>query len=317
MKFLETVDTISEIRSIFKNGGPVRAAVSYWGDGALDSLCIEKGQDLYIVCDVLSGGCNPVEIRQLIKVLGKERVLTFDRLHAKVWFSDTMAIVGSSNASSNGLGFEGEEAASLTEANVAFSEAKTLDAIKKWWSGSILAGARLINNADLRRAKELRRRHRKARPLTKYPDLLTGLRAEPNAYKDRNLYVWVYKHGTFDPWVSGALEQARMNFGGNGRVECWQDVVDPPPPNSFVIDFDSESDIPTFDGMYRILDPAIHKTKKGTLLLCEPADRFEGSHLGHRATWQAAARAARDGGGGKDCWEANDFAHFIPKTNVR
>ncbi len=144
MKFLTTSDTISEIRNLLNGGGVVRVAVSYWGDGAVDSLGITRNQDLTIVCDVLSGGCNPAEIRKLLGVLGDKRVLTYDRLHAKVWLAAGSAIVGSSNASSNGLGFEGEEAASLVEANLVVDDRNALAAMKKWWTEGILTGARAI-----------------------------------------------------------------------------------------------------------------------------------------------------------------------------
>ncbi len=84
--------------------------------GQGESLGIQNDQNLTIVCDVRSGACNPAEICWLQNVLGTQRVRTFDRPHAKVWLGREMAIVGSANASANGLGFKGEEATTLVEA---------------------------------------------------------------------------------------------------------------------------------------------------------------------------------------------------------
>jgi hypothetical protein len=307
MKFLETFDTISEIRSLLDTGDPVRAAVSYWGDGAVDSLGITKGRDLIVVCDVLSGGCNPAEVRKLMGVLGSDRVLTYDRLHTKVWLASGSAIVGSSNASSNGLGFEGEEAAALVEANLVLDAPDVLAQMQKWWAETIHARARAITEADLRRAQKLWKRQRVTRPPpSRHADLLSALRAEPLSFKDKNLFVWVWDFGEVDRWFGKAREQVKEEFGND--IECWQDVESPPSPGSFVLEFNSTSNPPTLDGLYCILGPSIHKN--GTLLLCRPVQDFEGMPLGRVRLWRAAAKAAVDAGDG-DTWEANDFARFL------
>ena len=136
--------------------------------------------------------------------------------------------------------------------------------------------------------------------------MLTGLQTEPLAFQDRNLFVWVWEHGTFAEWVWDELEHAQEQFGA--EVDCWQDVENPPPPGSFVIDFNSELHPPAFTGIYRILvDQPIYAAAQGTLLLCLPVDQIEGMPLGHRATWRAAAAAAvlaQDG----DAWEVDAFA---------
>lgn len=312
MKFLGASDTMTEIKELLASGSLVKAAVSYWGDGAIDSLCINDSQELTIVCDILSGGCNPVEIRRLIRILGKERVLTYDRLHAKVWLGKNLAIVGSSNASSNGLGFEKAEAASLVEANLVTDSLDVLPMIANWWEEKIRKHAREITESDLRRAQKLRERHRRIRPLDLHGDLLTGLQAQPQSYIDRDLYVWVWKHDDTDAWVDEVLEQAQEQFGKD--IECWQDVEDPPPPGSYIVDFNSDSDPPLLVGIYRVLlDQAVYKSTDGTLLLCRKVTNFEGMRLGSKAMWRIAAKAALEATEG-DKWEgeANDFARFIP-----
>jgi hypothetical protein len=309
LKFLETVNTRTEIRKLLKGGDLVRAAVSYWGAGAIEGLGIAEGQNLDVVCDILSGGCNPDEVRRLQRILGAPRVRTYDRLHAKVWLSERSAVLGSSNASSNGLGFDGIEAASLVEANVIVDATDAVAAIKRWWTETIWNGSRKITEADLRQAARLRARHRAIRPLRTFPDLLTGLRTEPEAFADRNLYVWVWEHGTLDAWAEDALGEAQKQYG-NDEITCWQDVENPPPSGSFVIEFNSEVNPPAFTGIYRVL--LTYKAAKGKLLLCTEVHTFEGLKLGHRATWRAAAKAASKED--DDEWEADEFARrFLQK----
>ena len=72
-----------------------------------------SGKNVRIICDLLSGACNPVEIEKL-KGLDGVRVRTRDRLHAKVWIGGNDVIVGSANASHNGLPGDDEDAANAS-----------------------------------------------------------------------------------------------------------------------------------------------------------------------------------------------------------
>jgi hypothetical protein len=112
--FLRGPDVERRAAELISQAHEVRVAVAYWGSGSFkwferfdaESLA---SKDVVIVCDLMSGACNPDEIERLQKTLGKPGVRTRDRLHAKVWLTDRGAIVGSSNVSANGLGFEGDE----------------------------------------------------------------------------------------------------------------------------------------------------------------------------------------------------------------
>jgi hypothetical protein len=309
-KFLDTSTTEAEVREILAPNEPIRAAVAYWGDGAVKKLGIKKGQNLTVICDLLSGCCNPAEIERLRKAIGRRRVLTRDRLHAKVWLGKTAAILGSSNASASGLCFEGDEATSLVEANTLIQEPGIIAALGLWWDQKVLPGARQITDDDLRRAAELFRRRRQVRPVPlQYSDLLTALRAEPNAFSDRDLYVWVYPHGNFDAWVEAAGKAAK-NLHNNSRIEYWQDVENPPPPASYIIDFNSEGSRPSWSGIYRILaDQPVYVPvgNEGTLLLATRVNSFAGLKRGDLKPWiAAAAKAAKVDEDGQ--WSADEFA---------
>jgi hypothetical protein len=73
-------DTRSHARKTFLRGSDVereakelRVAVAYWGGGSVDRLDIKSvaGNDTTIVCDLMSGACNPIEIECLQKAFQK------------------------------------------------------------------------------------------------------------------------------------------------------------------------------------------------------------------------------------------------------
>ena len=112
MCFLTGADIQTQVRMIASRDGDVMAAVAYWGRGAAERTGLtehHRPDNVRIICDLLSGACNPAEIETLLQ-LGL-RVRTLDRLHAKVWIGEDHVVVGSANASQNGLLGEGEQAA--------------------------------------------------------------------------------------------------------------------------------------------------------------------------------------------------------------
>jgi phosphatidylserine/phosphatidylglycerophosphate/cardiolipin synthase-like enzyme len=135
VRFLDGPTAKTAIRELLPKAERIRVAVAYWGAGAVDQLAIADlhGRDMIVLCDVMSAGCNPKEIKRLQKILGKQRVLTRNRLHAKVWLTDRGAILGSSNASANGLGHEGDETKGLVEANILIEDRSALTSIERWF----------------------------------------------------------------------------------------------------------------------------------------------------------------------------------------
>lgn len=112
MAFGECVDHIQKLGSESRKHD---FAVAFWGRGAGRNLGLTEGtgaakpkSDIRIICNLRLGGTCPEEIELLIAA--GIAVKHDDRLHAKVYRFDHQAIVGSANASSNGLGFESSEA---------------------------------------------------------------------------------------------------------------------------------------------------------------------------------------------------------------
>ena len=112
------------IRKALLDKGSARLAIAFWGAGAGDMFGEGSLEDVEIVCNLAMGGTNPDEIERLMRLGAK--VFAHDRLHAKFGvIGDSLAFLGSSNASTNGLGVEGREHDGWAELNAAFgSKAK-------------------------------------------------------------------------------------------------------------------------------------------------------------------------------------------------
>lgn len=127
-----------------ENVKPARFAVAFWGRSSEFHL---KGA-CHIVCDLLSGACNPETIRAL-----RRRphcvVLHLDGLHAKVVVTSAGAVVSSANMSTNGLGSEGADASGTIEAGYLISaDTKEFSEVEAWFD-TIWAEARPITEQDL------------------------------------------------------------------------------------------------------------------------------------------------------------------------
>lgn len=314
-RMLDTMSTEAAIRDLVSSGEPLKVAVAYWGYGATERLCLKDRKNIQIICDLLSGGCNPEEIKKLQKAIGRKNVLTLDRLHAKVWITPTRAVMGSSNASANGLAFEGNEALSLIEANLRVDAADTIAALESWWASKVLPQARPITDSDLKTAADLFRRRRLIRPIAPAADLLTALVADPDAFRDRNLYVWIWKQEDASAWTKAALAEAKMTR--SSKLDFWQDVDNPPPPGSHVVDFSVVNGRADFRGLWQVLteEPEFKPASgEGTLLLCLEQTRFEGIPVGNRRAWEAAASKAFAARPEPDEWKADEFGEWCKEN---
>jgi hypothetical protein len=102
-QFLTSKQVGVVIRRVVKGAGAC-CAVAFWGDG-YDGGLFQGGMpyDARVICDVTMGGTNPKELGRL-GAPDNPRLRHIPRLHAKVYLSDRGVVVGSANASENGLG---------------------------------------------------------------------------------------------------------------------------------------------------------------------------------------------------------------------
>lgn len=124
LRLLREHQVAAEFRKARKRTLKAVVAVPFWGIGAASTLGLSKGIPVRVLCNLGQPGCNPDAIDEVRK-LGIE-VRTHARLHAKIYATEQIAIVGSSNVSTNGLTVEGAAAKGWIEANVSSDDPKFL-----------------------------------------------------------------------------------------------------------------------------------------------------------------------------------------------
>lgn len=122
-EFLQGDDLSQKIREVVA-GQDAHCAVAFWGCDAVTELFGTdqlQRPDVQVICDLSLGGTNPDTLRAL-GAPDNPNVRYRDGLHAKVFLSARGAVVGSANASNNGIGFMGRNA-QLLEAGTYFPPA--------------------------------------------------------------------------------------------------------------------------------------------------------------------------------------------------
>lgn len=153
--FLAEAELSKCIRQVAK-GADGCFAVAFWGDGAVEELFGKPSklrQSARIICDIGLGGTNPKELEKLGAPRSK-KVRFLKGLHSKIYLSAEGAVIGSANASDNGIGFL-SEAGKLVEAGVfcATREASYDDASR--WFEELWKRSKQVDAAALKIAKQL------------------------------------------------------------------------------------------------------------------------------------------------------------------
>lgn len=168
-------------------GTDIRCAVAFWGIGAETLLNKAGDAQPRIICDVMLGGTSPNALRAL-GAPKNEDLRHIPGFHAKVYISDRGAIIGSANASRNGVGLDGPPV--LTEAGVRFApDSEAFRQAESWfetqWKASIQ-----IDDAALDLAIQ---RFRPGRPLGGLPvrpgSLLDLIAADPDRFSDVSIVL--------------------------------------------------------------------------------------------------------------------------------
>jgi len=167
-------------------------AVAFWGTGAVEQLGLNDAKKSYrILLDLTSGGSNPKVVAQLLKLRPKF-VRCVDRLHAKAFIGKNEVVIGSANASANGLGAEGSEATHWHELGLTTKSASDVAAAQSWfealWAGSKTITPKMLADAEVKWKKRQQQRPQAPASST---DLLTAASANPDAFKNRGMYITV------------------------------------------------------------------------------------------------------------------------------
>lgn len=257
MKFLDEKGAREAIRSLVRDADTACLAVAFWGHDAVESLGLDRsGLDLTIICNLDSGACNPHEIRKAIDVAGTDRVLSDPRLHAKVYWTPAGAVLGSSNASTNGLAVE-EGMGGWAEANVLIEDPDILVEIGAWFK-TRRASAYVIGEDDLIRAEEVWKRRNSAAPsgarLT--TDLMTAFRQTPDhpAWRRVRAAIWT---GPIDARGEKELEAAQEANSALENWECFQGWNKDLKAGDWLLDVNLSGPRARFGGICRVPAPKI------------------------------------------------------------
>lgn len=252
--FLTETDALGEIRSLIGNASKTKIAVAFWGIGAVERLGLDgDGVDAEIICNLDSGACNPAEIERLLGLPGV-RLRAHASLHAKVYWTAGGAVLGSSNASTNGLALASDAAGAWSEANVRLDREDILDQIERWFDEEFENGYE-IQPEDLDRAKLLwRRRAAIAPPGQRLNGSLLELFAKAPKHPSWKSVKVAYcldpldddQDRRFNETIKEGILPSNLSAYGD-----WNDYI---APGDWVVDFDmDEQTNAKFSGIWRAL----------------------------------------------------------------
>lgn len=260
MDFLDQSEVVPAVRDLLSKVDRATLVVAFWGKGAIETLGLQKEwASLKIVCNLDSGACNPRVIKDLMS-LPNATVLNDRRLHGKVYLTDDAVILGSSNASANGLVVEGDGLVGWAEANIISWDASFRARTKSWCEDRIVA-AQPIEAVDLRRAEMAWRLRRKMAPMRggRTVDLLKAVQ------RDSRHPVWSsVKIVLWTQYASAAAEQEFQQVRRVGAVaegtdyyEGWKGAL---VPGDWLVDVQLAEDAAEFSGYWNVLDGPVTAT---------------------------------------------------------
>ncbi len=233
MTFIYSDGNSDAINNLFQTVSKIKCAVSFLG-GKVVKLISGYPEDIEIVCNLESGATNPYAVAELIKQGVK--VKTNKKLHAKVYLAlDETAIVGSANASANGLSYEDEELEGWIEAGIQVTDQKTLSEINSWFETQWELATDITPDA-LKRAKVLWRTRRNHRQLDKQGNksILSLLKNCPQQFKDKNIYISIHRLANASKEACDAFSKIEQQLKINEKLSFWEGWSELPEDSHFI-----------------------------------------------------------------------------------
>ena len=217
--FLTQEKITHKIKKLVQNAETLDIAVAFWGYGAfellgLDQIDKENRKNVRIICNLGHGGTNPSEIENLIKQ--KFEVRHLNTLHAKTYISEKAIIVGSANASANGLGHEASEIDSWEESAIFQTDNQVIHHARNWFE-ELYNRSKCVTPEYIKEAKNIwgkRRTQRKMLYGSKDNiSLLEVIKSTPNDFRDK-IVITCYEGGSLDK----NAEKTAENFISNNKL---------------------------------------------------------------------------------------------------
>jgi hypothetical protein len=294
LKFIKGDELPKAFKALMETTGRADMAVAYWGTGAESDLSIEKDR-ARIVCNLESGACNPDEIERLRNVA---QVKTHAKLHAKCYLTEAGVIIGSSNASTNGLAMDGS---GLDEANLVTDDPEIIRDAAVWFE-EIWTKAKKVTDPDLKRAREKWNRlrwfslNKSARSAIKVEEI-------PGVLESNDIWCIVVSE-PLDPGAARKKKELVRNPPNKELSRAWYyQPIKPLKANSWLIHCNFKNRQPRIDGYALVPDPPYRwRTKKGELPLTavfpQNSINIDGKHwqlsVEQKAQLISKLRASRD-----------------------
>jgi len=252
-KFLDENAALIAIREMLSVADEATLVVAFWGAGAIDALQLARPRkSLRVVCNLDSGACNPAEIARL-KALGNGvSVRNNSRLHGKVYLTPDRLILGSSNASANGLVVEGAALDGWAEANVDTIDS-ALRASAATWCNDRYTEAEEITDAKLAMAAEAWRLRSTLSPVRGglSDDLLSVVRAQPqhSAFEKVKVVRWSEDISAKARRAHKEAVAADHNLVGTDIYEGWGTSLQ---EGDWLVDFELRRSSASFGGYWKV-----------------------------------------------------------------
>lgn len=263
MKFLDETAARTEIARLTASSGRRDFAVAFWGLGAMERLGLDaRPNGASVICNLASGATNPLEIRALLNA--GVSVRQADDLHAKVYLFDEAVVIGSSNASSNGLSFQEGDGLGWREANVLVEDPALVESTAAWLGA---LGSREITETDLQAAMDAwSRARRRARPRSSQKTILQVLKSQPAYFTDRGAWLLLYME-EMEPHAKAALGEIQR--AESPDIDAYQGFPGLPAEGATLNFWVGERGAITFDGFWeRTPQLADRLIDNGPLQLC-------------------------------------------------
>lgn len=210
-RFLHNRDAITDVvQHLFQHANEIYCIVAFWGRGAerlfgsMDHK-ISSGK-VKIVCNLTMGGTNPKVIADL-----REKHIEIrhnPNLHAKVLWTDKGVIVGSANASANGLSLEGSDQDGWLEAVIFTDSGSKIKKIKKYVQKIFDEKSSKISKQDMKDAWARWKRRRPIPSPNKDLNFVEALKQGNFTDRQNRIYVVVDTEGHEDTVLQDIQEKA-------------------------------------------------------------------------------------------------------------
>lgn len=183
-------EILSEIKRLFKSASKIKCAVAFWGKGASNLFPASKAKSIEIVCNLMSGGTNPDEIETIMDDIKKNGEVRMDNsLHAKVFWTNKGMVIGSANASANGLSLEGAEIEGWKEMSVLIEDQYLIKKVEKWFD-KVFMESKEIKKKDISDAKKIWKKQSGGR-INSGKELSFIEAIKSGVYSNRKIYITI------------------------------------------------------------------------------------------------------------------------------